>query len=499
MKTLNYISQFETFDFDITIRYKKMLPQFISQLAEKSLENYQTKSRRQIASEKAANNYKSIIENYLEISSISLDSGIYLIIAKAFEDFEELFNGNKEELSKAIANNFLWKEEHIGGKVISLSPLVEKFILKIDGKNFNLDSEEEIKHKILTIFSNQNQDILDPELINYKKNIQEKTEQKINLTIANNTLKCMGNQINSNMLNYDEIIKQNNLKIENIENQNTILDDYQFLTNNANVSFELKEINNYYFSFLIKDQSFDFTYFINWNDLTLFKNKIIREKDFIQESDIYQNMLAIYLEDKIEINHFMFLAFLKNEREIQDKLLQDQDNLKKIIDDKDVLRNILLLDNDFKLTIPFNLDYARKIIQSASLKQIPIILRKISEATRDKMLDLKLINRLASIEITYLAPKQKELFENEKQKKEFLKKEYFKVIGQITQLGVRERIKNFNKDEWKKMGGKKTNQWLNKNIGHNKGNIVIDVDKLKKAKKILEDFNEIIKKEWIKK
>ncbi|CAM9133783.1 hypothetical protein MYMA111404_03000 [Mycoplasma marinum] len=470
MNKLTYTTDLNSYKFEAEIEYKKYIPKFILDLSKKALENQKS------------------IADYINSKGLIEYNQIYTIIKRGFENFEEILNFQDNELQKILDNNFLIKRINITGKVESLSPVVNKFKIVTDELDFSLYNEDDLNEELEVNFKRNNPDCFDAKIINIYKTEEKKKPTKIFFSIKDNEIICFDDEVNYDFINFQQLKIENNLCDNELNSKDVVDSSYKFLSVKVADSFN---INSQYSSVVIKDATIIFTEFVTWKNLPMYKTSVIRDGNFKKDTTIYKIVLKLYKEGDIQINNFIFMSFLFNEFDIRDRLVSG-DLLNKILINNDNFRKILLMDIDLKLPTTINIDLASKILKNASTIQVPIILKKLTKDVRNKMTSFSLIKRLHNLNPEYLSEFQWKVYKDGQKRMEILNKDYASAISTIVTSGIRERIKSFNKTELKMIGGKKTKQWLDKKIGHSKGNEVINEKSLDQAKKIISKFNEII-------
>lgn len=473
MTRLNYELTTSKYNFTCHINFNKRIPQFILDLSQNAIEANQR------------------INEYISSKGIRENTDLFKIVQRSFKHYPEVLFYDLNALKTLIQNGYITQSENITGSINSLKPVVNKFTMLVDNKEWNMYNEDDIDEVLIEMMEDKYPEGFEFRVSNYVKSDITEQQEVVQFEIKNNTLYCKGDEVSEDHIDYETLSESNNIPFmwnagegENIENG--------FVFVKEGDGDIIKEYDGTYYSYDIKDSSIVFNQYKNWHDLLMVKTNIIRQSEFREDTSLYQIIYHDYLENGIALNKFIFLAFIKNEDDIRKQLIASS-RVSSWIQDEAIMRNLLLIDEDFKMPDNINIQYAEKILQNASLEQISIIMRKLSINHRDAMLSPKLLNRLSSIDKNYLSPKQLKIVQDEEAKKQLVIDEYHTVIGKITNLGIREKMKSLTKKELKEFGGKNTKQWLDKNIGHNKGNQEITESLLNKAKDILKRFENINK------
>lgn len=473
MKKIKYELKATKYNFSCSVQFNEKIPQFILDLATKALCQNKT------------------IETYVSNQGILGNSDLYRIIKRAFKNYQDVYSTSVDNIQMLIENGYITREENITGIINSLQPVVNKFTMTVDNKEWNLYTEEDTEEALIEMMENKYPEGFDFKVSSIVPSAKIMESIEVDFEIKNKTLYCKGDEIIEKEVDYDLLAELNQLPIFiNATRMNNIEDGYGFI-DEEDFSI-MDQYEDIFYQYEIKDSSIIFNEYKNWMDLLMCKTSIIRQSEFTKDSKEYQIIYHDYLNKNITLNKFIFLTFIKNEKAIRSKLIESP-KVGTWINDEAILRNLLLIDEDFKMPSNINIQYTEKILHNASLEQMPIIMDKLSIEQRDNMTSPKLLNRLASINKDYLSPKQLKIVQDEEAKKQIIIDEYHSVIGKITNLGIREKIKSLTKKELKTVGGKKTKQWLDKNIGHNKGDQEINETSLKKARGILKVFENIKK------
>ena len=477
MKNLKYTTTFNSYKNIISYTFRKKTPKFVIEILKKIFLE------------------KITIEEFIEKLGIKINSQIYSIIKKGLENYEEFyFNFDQNRIEKIIKNGYKEITKKIEANVFSLLPLVDIYDVDIYKTKFKLKNEKEFKEKIVEYLRVIHKNGSHFKINSLEKKESENVEYLINLKIRDGKLKYYKEEINFNKINLEKLLEENNLqKIKNVHKIEKIPQNWEFLNNDINIeNFQKQTLNSKDYWFEIKENSIEFLEIKNWNKLTIYHENIIRMNEFNKENDFYNVILKAKQENpKIILNSFIFLKFLKEKESIILKIFKNKEELEKIISNQDVLRNILLLDEKISLNVKIDKLYVEKIIESASISQLPIIISKLTNNFKDSLLSPKTLNKISNVDRNLLSKKQLEIIKNEEKRKQLIREEYYSIIGEITDSGIREKIKKLSKKEKNKLKiNKKFKKWIDSYIGHNKQTIKnkdkkIQEIELNQAKKIL--------------
>ena len=477
MKNLKYFTKSNSYKNIISYTFRKKTPKFVIEILNKILLE------------------KITIEKFITNSGINSNSQIYSIIKKAFENYEEFYDDfNEKEITKIVENGYKEITKKIEANIYSLLPLVDIYEVDIYEKRLKLKNEKEFKKEILKYLETIHKNGSHFKLNSLKKEDEKNEKYLIYLKIEDGTLKCNNEKINFKELNFEELLEENELqKIENINKIEKIPKDWLFLKNDIDIDkFQKQNYNLKDYWFEIKENSIEFLEIKNWNKLTIYNKNVIRIDEFEKETNFYNLILKAKEENPLlTLNNFIFLKFLKEKEKVTLKILKNKKELEKMISNDDILRNVLLLDEKIILDVKINKLYVEKIIESSSIPQLPIIISKLTDEFKDSLLSPKTLNKISNVDRSLLSKKQLEIIQNEEKKKELIRQEYFSIIGEITDSGIREKIKQFSKQKKKELKiDKKFKKWIDSYIGHNKETIKnknqeIQEKELNKAKQIL--------------
>ena len=477
MKNLKYTTKFNSYKNIISYTFRKKTPKFVIEILKKTFLE------------------KITIEEFIQKSGIKINSQIYSIIKKGFENYEEFyFNFDQNKIEKIIKNGYKEITKKIEANVFSLLPLVDIYDVDIYETKFKLKNEKEFKEKIVEYLRVIHKNGSHFKINSLEKKESENVEYLINLKIRDGILKYNQEEINFNKIKLEKLLEENNLqKIKNVHKIDKIPQNWEFLNNDIKIDNYQKQtwnLKDYWFE--IKENSIEFLEIKNWNKLTIYHENIIRINEFNKKNDFYNVILKAKQENpKIILNSFIFLKFLKEKESIILKIFKNKEELEKIISNQDVLRNILLLDEKISLNVKIDKLYVEKIIESASISQLPIIISKLTDNFKDSLLSPKTLNKISNVDRNLLSKKQLEIIKNEEKRKQLIREEYYSIIGEITDSGIREKIKKLSKKEKNELKiNKKIKRWIDSYIGHNKETIKnkdkkIQERELNQAKKIL--------------
>lgn len=476
---LLYTTKINKESSSVRATYSLKLPDYIIELVQKAWENQ-----------------KSSILEYIQSKFEYENEGLYNVFISSFGRYDDLIHKEitRSEMQKIITDGYLTLTSNYQIWINSYEPLVNYYSVKFEGKEFKIKDRNAINKEIVDIIKHsiENSFNVSAEINN---GVTIPSEEQINISVdASNNFTFKGMLLDESQLDYISLVEDNNLVECDGFKETTTFNEKMKLFKKSNQEIKLNEwtkANDIYYKIL--QNSIEILQIYQYKSIPVYWKESILESEFLNNEFHYQNILNLYRHGKITINKMIFIAFLKNENDILQKLINDS-KAKVFLQDKHILTTILLNKNIEKINVNLNSELVSQIIIGSSVVQTPMMIEKLSTILRDKMLSIKLLNRLADIDINLMTDNQRKFFEDEQLKAQKMEDEYFSIIGQITASGVREIVGELSKKQKDKLNlSKNFKEWLHKNIGHNKGdNKQIDQQMVNEAKKILNTSKTII-------
>lgn len=494
MKRLSYKTQVLEHKIKFKVTYKEKPPKFILDIIAR-----------------ASKTGRNVSNWLLEEKGFYETDMLFGVVEDAFADYAELFSEENEgkavaQMNSIIANGFLVREELVGAQFNTLEPLIASYELVIDGKSMAVSSREGAARSAMSNIISKTPNGFEFNVEEYYFSPEPKTKsQDVEFILNGGELTLYGQKINMDALDFAKLLETNelfNFKSERI-NPNVISQiDKQWEFFGANEyrlsEWDKCEINNIQYFFKIKSLNVEILELAEFHNLPVVKEESLMQHDFNKENKMYDVFFRLFVEGKIQPNKFMFLTFLRNEREVITKLISETKSLQKLVNDKEVLVKILLLEGEFSMK-PFNLNktLVEEIIVSASIPQIPTILKKLSTSFRDTLISTKVLTKLSSVSFDLLSPKQLKIVKDEQERKRLEKEEFEACIGKITVSGLREGIKTLSHQRKIELGAADKNnsvkKFLDKYIGHSSVGMEITPQIINEAKRIAKIAEKYVK------
>lgn len=495
MKKLNYELQISEHEMHFVVSYRENPPKFVMDVITK-------------ASQSNMN-----VSNWLKNAKNLLDTeGLFNVVAGTFENYRTLFIGAdataSAEMKKIINNGYLERKENVNATFSTLSPLVESYKITIDGKSFPVSSREDAANVVMKIIAAQRPNGYEFAVSeSYFSEEPDVITQKIELVLQNGQITLYGQKINYDALDIKDIYSQNDLASFTYETKRlfdeSIDSEWEFLgADEYNFDDWTRcSLNGFLSYFALRNASVEILKIALYHGIIIFKKETLMSYDFGKDHETYEMFLEMFIKGGFQPNKFMFLAFLKNEQELLPQLLKEKSNLQKLVNDKEVLTKLLILNKDFTLEkLSLNKSLVEEIISNASIPQLDIILKKLSEEFRDTLTSTKVLTKLKEISFDLLSTKQLEIVKNEEERKRLEREEFEICIGKITISGLREGIKSMSKQKKIELGiadkNNSVKKFLDKHIGHASVNLEITphiISEAKRISKIAEKYKKTIK------
>lgn len=459
--------------------YSLKLPDYIIELVQKTWENR-----------------KNSILEYIQSKFEYENEGLYNVFVSSFGRYNDIIHKEitRSEMQEIITNGYLTLTSNFQIWINSYEPLVNYYSVKFEGKELKINDRNAMNKEIVYMIqqSIENSFNVSAEI---NKGVAIPYDEQINISIdTSNNFTFKGMLLDEHQIDYNILMKDNNLIDSDELNIYPTFNEKMRLYKKSNQEIKLDEwIKSDDIYYKILQNSIEILQIYQYKSIPVYWKESIIESEFLNSDFHYRNILNLYRNGRITINKMMFITFLKNENDILQKLVSDS-KAKIFLQDKQILTSILLNKNIEKINVDLNPELVSQIIIGSSVVQTPMMIVKLSINLRDKMLSIKLLNRLSDIDINLMTDNQRKFFEDEQLKAQKLEDEYYSIIGQITASGVREIVGELSKKQKDKLNlSKNFKEWLHKNIGHNKGDIKqIDQQMVNEAKKILNTSKTII-------
>lgn len=464
--------------------YNLQLPEFIIELLEKAYKN----------------NYQTV-ESYIDSKFEHSDSSLSKLAKASFGIFSEVLTSydlkEKDKIDFILNHGYIVKNENFNISIKSYSPLLQRVGVIFNGKEFMLNSVDQLEVALSQIVKKQIPNSFNVSCDVEKTNSSTAELVSIQLDLEQNGFSYNGVPVEQSTINFG-ILQNNNSLTNGITNVIDKLEShYKYLSTevwNQHLAWTKYED----LSLKVQENSIEVINFGLFKNVPVYWRDSVVASEFNKNHKLYVYLLNAYKIGIIDINKNIFSHFISNEKDIVEKLLNDK-KIAVYAQDKMVLSKILLNEHVSKITFPIDRNILESVIVNASIPQTMQIIPKIDSVVRDTLLSARLINRLANIDLSLLSEKQLEIYKDEQLQKERNREEYIRIIGEITFSGIRELRGELSKNEKEKLGvhSKDFKDWLDTNIGHGKGEIQdVSKDMLEKAKKILERSKKAI--EYIK-
>lgn len=493
MKRLKYETKILEHKIKFKVNYKEKPPKFILDIITK-----------------AVNDGKNI-SNWLVDEKYFFDTDmLFEVVQNAFANYDELFSGNDAEavalMNSIIKNGFLIREEIVSAEFNTLEPLIESYALVIDGKSIAVSSREDAaKAAINSVISSAPNGFSFNIEEHYFSEESKSKSLNVDLLLKDGALTLYNQRVNMDALDFDKLSEMNklfNFKSAGLEPNviSQIDEQWEFPNTNdyALKEWEKCEVSNKHYFFKIKTLNVEVLELAKFYELPVAKIESFIQPDFNKEHKLYNTFFEMFVNGKIQPNKFMFLTFLRNEKEVISKLISEAKHLQKLISDKEVLVKILLLEDEFSLK-SFNLNktLVEEIIAGASIPQVPLILKKLSTSFRDTLISTKVLSKISAISYSLLSPKQLKIVEDEQERKRLEKEEFENCIGKITVSGLREGIKTLSSQRKIELGiadnKNSVKKFLDRYIGHSSANMEITPQVMNEAKRIVKIAEKYVK------
>ncbi len=443
---------------------------------------------------------------YVKSKGIEKNSKIWQVIQACFAEYDlfwKPYNKTTKSLIEGlIKDGYITRTRELSGVVKSYLPQIDLFIFEAHGQKFVLKDQKELFEKATQIGEKLFPEALDLSASKVQELSIDEEREEITLKFEVNKISLFDNEISINNIKWNDLLQQNKLLIlDGVLNNTELPNGFKFVTSEQWNQLEdwitIEDYDSQFiYKFKIKENNIEWKKIGSWNLIGYESSKVIREENFNVDTMEYKLLENYYTSTAhAEMNSFIYKKFILNSFSARMLIMKNIPLYERLLEDKSLLTTILLRDEDFGLSkVKLNPKKLTKILIVASNVKLPILINKISIRTRSEMLDTKLLNKINNVNPSLLTKEQFELIKDEERKQAAINDEYTSIVGKITTMGTREKIKGLtNKQKKQYIIDKRFVNWLNEKIGHNKGQKNITQGELSEARTNLEKARKINK------